>query len=69
MVRWSTLRLIIAVAGFRGWSIHHMDVITAFFNGLLNEETYMLQPQGFAQPDFEFAHKVFKTLAFVPSTD
>lgn len=47
MVRWSTLRAILALAVSLGWSIEHMDVVTAFLNGLLKEEIYMQQPPAF----------------------
>jgi hypothetical protein len=30
-----------------GWKIHHMDVKTAFLNGVIEEEVYIEQPQGF----------------------
>ena len=30
-----------------GWKIHQMDVKTAFLNGILQEEIYIEQPQGF----------------------
>jgi hypothetical protein len=30
-----------------GWRIHHMDVNTTFLNGIIEEEVYIGQPQGF----------------------
>src|SRR4051812_15858036 len=40
-----------------------MDVRTAFLNGCLEEELYMMQPEGFVDP--ENVEKVFKTFGFV----
>ena len=41
----------------RGWSlhmrIHQMDVQTAFLNGHLKEEIYMMQPEGSVKPGQE----------------
>lgn len=42
VVKWSTIRVIIALATALGWPIHHMDVITTFLNGHLDEVVYML---------------------------
>lgn len=30
-----------------GWNLHQMDVKTNFFNGVIEEEVYIEQPQGF----------------------
>ena len=30
-----------------GWSLHQMDVKTAFLNGVIEEELYIEQPQSF----------------------
>ncbi len=35
------------------YSIHHMDVTSAFLNGILNETVYMKQPKGFEEPGKE----------------
>lgn len=53
MIKWATLRLVIALAAALGWELHHMDVITAFLNCKLKELIYMLQPPGFAKPGSE----------------
>ena len=35
------------------WKLHHMDVRTTFLNGLIEEEVYIEQPQGFETDDRE----------------
>jgi len=42
-----SLQLLLALAVLENWEIHQMDVKSAFLNGILNEEIYMEQPQGF----------------------
>ncbi|CAI7815532.1 unnamed protein product [Closterium sp. NIES-54] len=36
----------LGMAANRGWRIKQMDITTAFLNGIILEELYMLQPQG-----------------------
>ena len=47
VVRWSTIRTILALAASHSWPIHQMDVITTFLNGELTYEVYMEVPEGF----------------------
>lgn len=47
VVKWSTLRSVIALSVALGWELHHMDIVTAFLNGVLSETIYMTQPPGF----------------------
>ena len=48
----------LAIAAFYDYEIWQMDVNTAFLNGFLEEELYMMQPEGFIDP--KGANKVFK---------
>ena len=38
------------IAAFYDYEIWQMDVKTAFLNGFLEEELYMMQPEGFIDP-------------------
>jgi hypothetical protein len=41
VARYTSIRLVISIAAEMGWKIHHMDVKTAFLNGLIQEELYI----------------------------
>jgi transposase InsO family protein len=47
VVRYETVRLIFALAAIQRWHMYSVDVKTAFLYGELDEELYMLQPEGF----------------------
>jgi Reverse transcriptase (RNA-dependent DNA polymerase) len=51
VTRFESLQLLLALAVLEDWEIHQMDIKSAFLNGLLDEEIYMEQPQGFINPD------------------
>ena len=46
VTRISSIRVLIALASIHNLVIHQMDVKTAFLNGELEEEIYMVQPEG-----------------------
>ncbi|GJR89689.1 zinc finger, CCHC-type containing protein [Tanacetum coccineum] len=46
------IRILIAITAFYDYEILQMDVKTAFLNGHLLEEVYMVQPEGFVNPKY-----------------
>ena len=47
VARYSSIRMILSLSAQMGWHIHQMDVKTAFLNGVIEEEVYIEQPEGF----------------------
>ena len=45
--RLDTIKLLLALTTQNGWHIFQLDVKSAFLNGVLNEEIYVEQPDGF----------------------
>ncbi|RDX89246.1 BEACH domain-containing protein C2, partial [Mucuna pruriens] len=56
-----TIRLVVVAVIFRGWSLHQLDVKSAFLNGSLEEEVYMCQPPGFEVTGQEDKQKKYAT--------
>ena len=50
VARISSIRVLLALASVYKLVIHQMDVKTAFLNGDLEEEIYVVQPKGFVVP-------------------
>ena len=53
VARYSSIRSILALSTQMGWRIHEMDVKTAFLNGIIEEEVYIEQLEGFETFDRE----------------
>ncbi|KAK8694561.1 hypothetical protein V6N13_072109 [Hibiscus sabdariffa] len=53
-----SIQILLAIGAFHDYEIWKMDVKTALFNGKLEEDVYMTQPEGFVTP--ENAGKVCK---------
>ncbi|GJX13516.1 retrotransposon protein, putative, ty1-copia subclass [Tanacetum coccineum] len=57
------IRILIAIAAFYDYEIWQIDVKTAFLNGYLDEDIYMVQPEGFINP--KHSRKVCKLQRFI----
>jgi hypothetical protein len=47
VARYTSIKVVISIASEMRWRIHQMDVKTVFLNGVIEEEVYIEQPQGF----------------------
>ncbi|KAH9646728.1 retrovirus-related pol polyprotein from transposon RE1 [Citrus sinensis] len=52
VVKPCTIRVILSLAVMNHWPIRQLDVNNAFLNGILSEEVFMSQPEGFLHPQF-----------------
>lgn len=63
VVRYESIRLLLAIAASRDYEIKKFDVKTAFLYGELQEEIYLEQPEGYADPNNpDFVCKLHKSL-------
>ena len=53
IARYSSILTIISLAAEMGWHVHQMNVKTAFLNGVIEEEVFIEQPEGFDVEDRE----------------
>jgi hypothetical protein len=51
VARYTSIRTIIALTAKMKWKLHQMEVKTIFLNGVIEEEVYTEQPQGFEVED------------------
>ncbi|CAL9021871.1 unnamed protein product [Prunus brigantina] len=58
VARLDTIRTLIALAAQKSWQLYQLDVKSAFLNGILEEEVYVDQPEGFVVKGSE--SKVYK---------
>ncbi|GJZ17889.1 retrotransposon protein, putative, ty1-copia subclass [Tanacetum coccineum] len=54
------IRILISIAAYYDYEIWQMDVKTAFLNGYLDEDIYMVQPEGFVDPNHPKKYASFK---------
>ncbi|CAH9139773.1 unnamed protein product [Cuscuta epithymum] len=50
VVKFTTIRIILALVAHFNWELKQMDVTTAFLHGDLDKNIYMHQPEGFVDP-------------------
>ena len=62
MAMLKSIRIILAIAAYYDYEIWQMDVKTAFLNGHLQEEVYMIQPEGFVSKDPNKVCKLHKSI-------
>nr|GFA09331.1 retrovirus-related Pol polyprotein from transposon TNT 1-94 [Tanacetum cinerariifolium] len=63
VARLEAVRIFIAYAAHKSFPIYHMDIKTAFLNGLLKEKVYVAQPDEFVNPDhLEKVYRLRKAL-------
>ncbi|GKE29098.1 retrovirus-related pol polyprotein from transposon TNT 1-94, partial [Tanacetum coccineum] len=51
VARFDAIRIFLAYAAHMNMTVYQMDVKTAFSNGILREEVYVSQPDGFVDQD------------------
>ncbi|KAI3669337.1 hypothetical protein L6452_40570 [Arctium lappa] len=51
VARIEAIRMFLAYTAYKNFTVYQMDVKTAFLNGVLKEEVYVSQPEGFVNPD------------------
>jgi Reverse transcriptase (RNA-dependent DNA polymerase) len=50
VAKFQSIRILLAIAVFYNYEIWQIDVKITFFNGVLDEDVYMVQPDGFVDP-------------------
>ncbi|KAM1480911.1 hypothetical protein ACFX2I_028001 [Malus domestica] len=63
VARLDTIRTLIALAAQKSWKLYQLDVKSAFLNGVLDEEVYVEQPDGFvAKGEEDRVYRLHKAL-------
>ncbi|KAH9762946.1 retrovirus-related pol polyprotein from transposon RE1 [Citrus sinensis] len=52
VVKQCTIRVILSLAVMHNWTVRQLDVNNAFLHGILTENVFMHQPEGFVHPQF-----------------
>jgi hypothetical protein len=53
VARMDTVRMIVALAAQRNWTIYQLDVKSAFLHGKLSEDVFVEQPKGYEKKGSE----------------
>ncbi|GAA0141278.1 transmembrane signal receptor [Lithospermum erythrorhizon] len=57
-----TVRLVLAIAASKAWQIFQLHINNAFLHGYLDEDIYMLPPEGYEKDVFPQVYKLHKSL-------
>lgn len=57
-----TVRLLLALTAIQGWQVHEVDIINAYFHGFLDEEIYLIPPEGYNKDSDGLVCKLSNTL-------
>jgi hypothetical protein len=58
VARLEAIRILLAFSAAKGFKLHQVDVMSAFLNGVLEEEVYVRQPPGFESE--KYPNQVYK---------
>jgi hypothetical protein len=56
VARLTSMRMLFALGATNRWEVHSLDIKTAFLNGDIDTDVYMMQPPGFVDGDNLVAH-------------
>lgn len=62
VLKYKSLRIVLAIAAVKDYELNQMDVQTAFLNATIKEEVYMKQPEGYETGGENVVCKLNKTL-------
>nr|GEZ11786.1 retrovirus-related Pol polyprotein from transposon TNT 1-94 [Tanacetum cinerariifolium] len=63
VARMEAIRIFLVYAAYKGFTVHQIDVKTAFLHGSLKKDVYVCQPEGFIDADYpSHVYKLKKTL-------
>jgi hypothetical protein len=68
VARYTSIRATMAIAAKMGWTLHQMDIKTAFLNGVIEEEVYVEQPQGFETHDSQTCVQIKESLVWLEAS-
>jgi hypothetical protein len=60
--KWTALRAILAIAALEDLELESVDISSAYLNGVLEEEVYMKQPEGFEEKGPDWFWRLWKSL-------
>jgi hypothetical protein len=66
--RYTLIRAILAIVAVKKWKVRQMDVKTTFLNGIIEEEVYVEQPQGFETHDRQTRVQIEESLVWIKAS-